>query len=93
MALFLLSLFVAFEFCCGFVQIVLFDHAFEVLVPSHEISDCFLAEFLVGFKFVDSHFQQLNLFVFFGHFVKQFEGLFAEDDELLFEDLYFFSMA
>lgn len=57
MALFLLCLLVAFEFCCGFVEIVLFGHSFEVLVASHEVIDSFLAEFLVSFKFIDSHFQ------------------------------------
>jgi hypothetical protein len=57
MALFLLCLFVAFEFCCSFIQIVLFGHTFEVFVASHEVIDGFFAEFLVSFKFVDSHFQ------------------------------------
>jgi hypothetical protein len=47
---------------------------------------------LVGLNLIESHFEQLNLFIFFCHFVKEFEGLFPKDDELFFKSLNFFGV-
>lgn len=73
-------------------DIELLDQSFQVLVALHQVANRLLVKFLIGLQFINFHIQKFDVFVFFHHLVKQFQGFLSENDKLPFQSLYFFCL-
>lgn len=70
-------------------DIELLNQSFKVFVALHQFANGLFAKFLLGLQLVNFHIQKFDVFVFFHHLAKQFQGFLSENDKLPFQSLYF----